>query len=321
MPFLFFNDQRLRPGWRILLFFFMLVLLGGITFFPVAALLLSTWFMARFVDRRPLSSVGLALERASVLQFLGGLALGAGLMATIVGVLLLTVPYQWQADGIGAQPGSLVFFSIVSHFGIAAFEELLARGYLFQTLIEGIGTAPALMATAVGFASLHLDNPHANAVGLVNLCLAGLLLGTLVLRTKALWMAIGFHQAWNWAQSFAFGLPVSGYRLEGHWLGLHFEGPAWLSGGEFGPEASVVTTLALAMLALWAWKSPWLKPGALSRQRWDEHVRARRWTSRQGERLCSRALWNWPYVPVRRASSQGNWASVRGILRGWEETR
>lgn len=287
LSLLLFNDRRLRPGWRILLFFFMLALLGGITSFPVAALLLASWFMARFVDRRPLSSVGLALERASALQFLGGLALGVGLMAMIIGALLLTAPYQWQADGIGAQAGSLVFFSIVSHFGIAAFEELLARGYVFQALIEGIGTAPALMATAVGFTLLHLDNPHANAVGLVNLCLAGLLLGTLVLRTKALWMAIGFHQAWNWTQSFAFGLPVSGYRLEGHWLGLQFEGPAWLSGGEFGPEASVVATLALATLALWAWTSPWLKPGALSRQRWDEHVRARRWAFQRSDRLVS----------------------------------
>lgn len=269
---LLFNERRLRPGWRVLLFFSMLRLMGGITLFPVVALLLTTWFMTRFVDRRPLVSVGLVLDRALPGQVFLGAALGAGLMGLVVVLIGWLGGVQIQSGHLEGGAFSVLLYYFVVHLNYAVLEELLARGYLLQTLIEGVGTVPALLISALGFALLHFDNPNLNPVGLINLGLAGLFLGLLVLKTKSLWPAIGLHFAWNLTQGHLLGLPVSGIVLNEYWLQVVLEGPTWLSGGEFGPEGSVLTSAVLLGATLWAWRSPQLKPSPRAGRLWKTHV-------------------------------------------------
>jgi len=286
-----FCENRLRLGWRLLLFFSVLALVSGISLFPLVALFLTTWFMTRWVDRRPLASVGLSWDRGSWRPLLQGLAMGAGLLLFIVLAIVVLTPSQLSILPDQGQSLSLLFFLFILHLGIALFEELLIRGYVLQTLCESLGTVPALLLTSGGFALLHLDNPNLDALAVLNLFLAGVVLAGVVLKTRSLWPAVGFHFAWNVMQGHGLGLPVSGVRFKDYlsnlalpqdvvsktpeWLHVSLAGPTWLSGGAFGPEASLLTSIGLAAAAGWIWFGGGFKSSTAAGHLWARYVPAR----------------------------------------------
>ena len=86
-------------------------------------------------------------------------------------------------------------------------------------------------------------------MGALNAGLGGLFFCLLLRRSGDLWMAIGFHTAWNWGQSFFYGVPDSGASVPGHLFNPTFLGPAWLTGGTVGPEGSWPCTLLLGVIS------------------------------------------------------------------------
>jgi membrane protease YdiL (CAAX protease family) len=102
---------------------------------------------------------------------------------------------------------------------------------------------------AAAFAVLHAGNPHVTPLALVNIGLAGAVLGWLFWSGGGLAGAWAFHTLWNWGLA-ACGLPVSGMALGTPLVATGFVGAGrpLLSGGAFGPEGSLVSTLALTAL-------------------------------------------------------------------------
>lgn len=124
----------------------------------------------------------------------------------------------------------------------ALLEELLFRGFVFQRLIDGIGTGGAQALMAVLFAVGHWGNPGMEGAtefwATLDTILGALVLGFAYLRTSSLALPIGLHFGWNWAQGAVLGFDVSGFNQAG-WLAPTILGkPQWLTGGAFGPEAS-----------------------------------------------------------------------------------
>lgn len=205
----------------------------------------------RFLDRRPLSSLGLTFQ-APWLRLLGiGMLFGVG-MQTVVLVLESVLafahagPPQWS----NAELGSFAYVIPVLLLGAVA-EEMPVRGYLFQNLREAWGTWPALIATSLVFAALHISNPSAHADFLMTMfgvAAAGALFCLSVVMTGSLWLAIGWHFAWNLFEGPVFGFPVSGLSIGGaHIFSQTVNGPEWFTGGSFGPEAGVSSLIALAI--------------------------------------------------------------------------
>lgn len=142
-------------------------------------------------------------------------------------------------------------------------EEFLMRGLLLSGLVLALRgrRALAVLLAALAFGAIHMSNPGAtplsvfgNAVGGVIYCLAFLLAGSL-------WLPVGLHFAWNFVQGPVLGFPVSGMAAGGlqH---VHDLGPAWLTGGAYGPEAGLVGFLSrfviIALMLLWlrsGWRS------------------------------------------------------------------
>src|SRR5690606_22083869 len=90
---------------------------------------------------------------------------------------------------------------------------------------------------------------------------AGIFLGALCLRSGGLWWPSGAHLGWNWAHAFLADLPVSGLELvDAPLIEPRVAGPAWISGGAFGPEGSLLATVAVLGAAAWIWRSPRLGP-------------------------------------------------------------
>jgi membrane protease YdiL (CAAX protease family) len=211
------------------------LVVGALT---AAAGLLLYHFMIRRLERRN-------ADEAAVRDLPRGVLRGAGLGAALfaVTIAIIAVLGGYRIAGWGSVPGAIATFGTMT--GAAVAEELLFRGVLFRLLQEWAGTAVALIVSGALFGGLHLFNPDATLWGALAIaCEAGVLLGAAYAATRSLWVPIGLHLGWNFAESGLFGTAVSGTGSEPHGLlrGVT-EGPAIIGGGSFGPEASIVAVV------------------------------------------------------------------------------
>ncbi len=211
-------------------------------------------FMLKVIDRRRPGALGFAWTGEVTRELVLGLAIAGGALAVCVAVLAFAGDYSWTADrgSIGGYAWELL--RDLALWGVAAAaEEALFRGYAFQVLVQGLGAAPATVLASAAFALAHRNNPNVDAVALLNIFLAGVLLSVAYLRTRSLWFATAVHLGWNWMMGTVLALPVSGLVLVNTPLyDGHVGGARWITGGNFGPEGGLVATVAfsLALLAV-----------------------------------------------------------------------
>jgi membrane protease YdiL (CAAX protease family) len=191
---------------------------------------------ARLVERRKV--VELAPGRA-LAEFASGVLVGAALFVATAAILgLLGV---WQFDGANAWTALIYPLSIA--LGAAFFEEIFFRGILFRIAEESLGSWLALALSAAVFGLVHGFNPAASALSILAICLeSGVLLAAAYMYSRRLWLPIGLHFAWNFTESGVFGASTSGSEAQGL-LVSRLSGPELLTGGAFGPEASIVAVL------------------------------------------------------------------------------
>lgn len=230
------------PGARLIA-----VIVGSIAMLATYALTVG------FVERRKIPELGLGHLLPDLVT---GLAIGGLLIVTIIGVM-------WGAGWVTivATPTTQIAESLKQSVQSGVIEEVLMRIIVFRLLWRAAGVFPALIATALLFSGLHLSNPDATVFSALCL-LAGEGIGAgLYLLSGRVWMSIGMHAGWNFAQGWLFGGAVSG-------LDVFAGGPlqtrpadgiaAILSGGGFGPESSLaallVSLLASAIFLGIAWK-------------------------------------------------------------------
>jgi len=225
------------------------------------ALLLSTWLVAKYLEQRPaFSSVGFSLN-GNIMRELGqGLLIGGGMMT-----IIFITEYSLGMVTLSFKP--LTLFELSRLFGASVFifvmgaagEELLFRGYLFQTMVEGTGKIIAVLTFALFFGYAHWRNPNVTAFSLINVGLAGVWLSIAYFKTRTLWFPIALHFSWNFLQNHVFSFPVSGIQFEKFQLGtLVQSGPAWFTGGSFGPEGGALTTALLMCSGAFIYFSPWI---------------------------------------------------------------
>jgi len=140
---------------------------------------------------------------------------------------------------------------------VALREEFRARGYGLFTLSAGIGFWPAAVISAAYFGYSHHLNSGEDWIGLFNAGAFGLFACFLLRRTGNLWMPIGLHLAFDWGETYFYGVADSGQKLPGHLLDASSSGPAWLSGGTVGPEGSLFCTLLIAVV--WLICAVWMR--------------------------------------------------------------
>jgi len=186
-------------------------------------------------------------------EALQGCALGAGLMVLTVGLLALLGSFH--LDGFGSPRDALL--PLIASVAAGVIEELALRGVVFRLVEEALGTWWSLAISALLFGALHLGNPHATLASAAAIALeAGVLLAAAYLLQRRLWLPMGIHAAWNFFQGGVFGIPVSGGASPGL-LRSHLSGPAWLSGGGFGAEATVVALLVCLAAGLVMLRRAW----------------------------------------------------------------
>jgi membrane protease YdiL (CAAX protease family) len=199
--------------------------------------------LVRFVERRPLIELSRSTWPAGAAWLVGGVAL----MAVVVGSLWLVGAYVVLGPDTAADWPNIV---LGAGIGAAIGEELISRGVLFRACEEALGTGWALLISSLFFGFAHFFNPHATVGTSLAIALeAGVMLGLLYVATRSLLACMGLHAGWNVTQSLVFGVPTSGIPMHGL-VASRLAGPDWLSGGEFGAEASIVALVVCSLLSV-----------------------------------------------------------------------
>lgn len=269
------NDGRLRAGWRILFFVLLLAainaalstglraVLGGLPKTSALVLVilassatLATSLARRFLDRKDFVSLGLTNPRIAWQDLLFGFVL-SGIMAATIFVAMIALGYIGNVE-ITASGGAVVAMlaaPLLLTVLIGYWEELVFRGYLLQNMAEGLGMKTAVVVSCLLYGAVHAFNPNASVLSTLIIVLFGYLRIYGYLASGLLWLSMGMHVGWNFFQASVFGYAASGH-VEDNTLFRHEPtAPDWLSGGVFGPEASVLTipVVLAALVAMRAW--------------------------------------------------------------------
>ncbi|MEP7222073.1 MAG: CPBP family intramembrane glutamic endopeptidase [Novosphingobium sp.] len=198
----------------------------------------------RWLERGQSAASGFA-PSAAVCELGGGLVLGAVLFCAMAGVVAM----MGGMEVVGLRRYGQFWAILAMAISSGVIEEVLFRGIVFRHLETMLGSWAALALTALLFGGAHLANSHASLFAALAIALeAGLMLGGAYMLSRRLWLPIGIHAAWNFTQGWVFSVPVSGAESPLGVLVTRRVGPDWLTGGDFGLEASAVA-MVLATLA------------------------------------------------------------------------
>lgn len=226
-----------------------------------------SWIMSRIEDRS-VFDYGLRLSLSIAPRLIVGALWGVLSMSALI--FLLWRMHYLITDGLLLHGFAALHEGLAWGFvflGVGLAEEFLFRGYMQFILTvcllqlvrrfaprnrkpEATAFWIAAVLISFGFGLAHSNNPGESPLGLLCAGLAGLLFAFSLWRTGALWWAIGFHAAWDWAQSFLFGVADSGGVSAGRMLSSHPSGSAIMSGGLTGPEGSLMVLPVMLVIAL-----------------------------------------------------------------------
>jgi len=277
------GPNGLRAGWRILIFLLVIACIVGVLslaghyaarrfgprptspsevtallpgmvataeFSTFGLILLASWIMSR-IERRALAYYGIPWRTLFPKTFWAGLLWG---FLAISGVLFVMFLFHgFRITGVDTHGSALALSALewaLVFVAVGFSEEYTFRGYTQFTLTTGIGFWPAALLMSLLFAAVHLGNSGESPLGLIQVALFGIVACIALQRTGNLWWPIGFHAAWDWGQTFFYGVPDSGLNASHNFLHTEFHGPNWLTGGSTGPEASVLALIALVIVAL-----------------------------------------------------------------------
>ena len=218
--------------------------------------------LVRYFERREVPELA---ARGAARRVAAGALLGAVLFSIVYAMLALGGFLQHVRFG-----GFAGFWSpLATAIGAGVGEELVFRGVIFRLTEARLGTTAALIISSLLFGMVHAANVGATPVSTAAIALeAGALLGVAYAASRSLWLPIGLHFGWNFTEGGIFGTAVSGGQSRGL-LDSVLSGPNLMTGGSFGPEASViavaVSLAATVTIGLWTvrhgrWR-PWSPQG------------------------------------------------------------
>jgi membrane protease YdiL (CAAX protease family) len=183
-----------------------------------------------------------------------GMIAGAVAAGTGLAIAALVGGAGWSRDtGTAADYAGTVGTTFVVLAPAALAEEALFRGVPIVALARAFGRGTAIVLVAVAFALVHLANPNVTALAIGNIALAGVFLGLAFYAPGGIWTAWGAHLGWNGMLA-ALDAPVSGVPFRIPFIDYDPGAPTWLTGGAFGPEGGLASTLAVLVARRWAGK-------------------------------------------------------------------
>ncbi len=262
------NDGKLRNLWWVALFFLILaaitiplVLLSQhyafeLSIFYQVIIITVVSIVCQAIIRQPLDELFGTFNINWIRSLSKGLLIGAALML-VPALILLLAGVRWIANPLDL---SAILPITVLFIAYAVSEELLFRGFIFQRLIAALGEWPAQLIISGLFMVAHLDNPGMTGtikvLASINIFLASILFGLAFIKTRSLALPIGIHFMANWVQGILLGFGVSGNQQASFLKPVLNDAPVWLTGGNFGLEASVpgLVSVIITIVFLYKWR-------------------------------------------------------------------
>jgi membrane protease YdiL (CAAX protease family) len=273
---IFMGPNGMRAGWRLLLFIFLwlacikaegftLKHIPGVDAWfkaqdpnaftpPVAiftegimlfALVVATALMA-LIEKRTYADYYLPMNQILGKRFWQGVPYGFAMLSLLLALIAALHGFSLGSVALSGAD-ALKFGGLygIAFLMVGLFEEFSFRGYMQSTLGPGIGFWPAAIVLSILFGAIHLGNSGEAWFGAAMAGSFGLLAAFALQRTGNIWFPIGMHAAWDWSETYFYGVPDSGFLAQGHFFNSSFHGPMWLTGGTVGPEGSVFAFVVL----------------------------------------------------------------------------
>ena len=224
-------------------FFFHYILYYELFSFVFILLLFIFW--VKVIEKNSLSSLGFV--KKNWLKYLGW-----GILLSLLQMGVIALVYQ--VGGIGTfELNELSLEPILFILGLFPFwllqggtEEVATRGWLLTRIAARTNLPLAIAISSSLFGILHLGNAGVIVLSVLNIVLDGVLAGLLFIYTDSIWLVVAQHGTWNYVQGNLLGFQVSGTGADASIFSFTMgSGPDWLTGGEFGAEGSIITTLVL----------------------------------------------------------------------------
>jgi len=201
------------------------------------------------LEGRPFGDYGLPVRWAFGKLFWQGALFGLIEISAVIGFIAALGSYHFGSLAIhGVQVLNWALFWGACFVIVALYEEFTFRGYPQFALTQAAGFWPAALLLSIAFGLVHRGNPGESKLGLAGVMLVGLFWCLTLRRTGNLWFAVGMHASFDFGETFLYSVPDSGVVFPGHLSDATLAGPAWLTGGSAGPEASVFDFVVLLIL-------------------------------------------------------------------------
>lgn len=229
-------------------FFFHYILYYELFSFVFILLLFIFW--VKVIEKNSLSSLGFV--KKNWLKYLGW-----GILLSLLQMGVIALVYQ--VGGIGTfELNELSLEPILFILGLFPFwllqggtEEVATRGWLLTRIAARTNLPLAIAISSSLFGILHLGNAGVTVLSVLNIVLDGVLAGLLFIYTDSIWLVVAQHGTWNYVQGNLLGFQVSGTDADASIFSFTMgDGPDWLTGGTFGAEGSIITTLVLLLSVL-----------------------------------------------------------------------
>ena len=200
----------------------------------------------RCLDKKKIREMGLTSIKSNSNEFLVGLVAGA-ITISIVSIGIICFGNVEFVNPVNKPNISLsLVYGLIAFAFVGFGEEILSRGYIMSVLKQTRSKWVVLVGPALIFAMLHLANNGISILAFINLFLVGLLFAYMFMKSKNIWMPIGYHITWNYFQGYIWGFGVSGNDVQGLYK-IKNVSDNIINGGAFGPEGGLMVTIVICL--------------------------------------------------------------------------
>ena len=206
----------------------------------------------KIFEKKKINKMGITSIKNGYKELGIGLILGAITMS-IVAIIIIAIGNVKLVNSISKPQISIsLLYGLISFIFVGFGEEILSRGYIMSVLKQTRNIWLILIGPALIFAALHLGNEGIDVLSFINLFLVGVLFAYMFMKSKNIWMPIGYHITWNYFQGYIWGFGVSGVSVNGLYKIENVTNNI-INGGAFGPEGGIIVTIVTCLMFIFVY--------------------------------------------------------------------
>lgn len=211
---------------------------------------ISVYIFAKKIQKRNKESLGLTSSN-KFKNYIKGLLLGLGMIGGVILILKTMGLIEIKSNIANISP--IIYLFIIIGWICQGFEEeLVTRSILMNYFAAKYSPLVGIISNALIFSLLHLANNSFGFLAAINIFIVGILFSLLFYVSDDIMLSAAAHSFWNFAQGNVFGISVSGMTTSKNTIFISkLLGNPSLTGGAFGIEGGLATTIVLTIVTIY----------------------------------------------------------------------